>query len=248
VFRYQDGQYGYEVRQMTTVEVGSGATPLVADTVQTMAALTYTVSTTAGTPIVSVTVDSLVISSARDSTAPPQRLGAPVTVQFPITYVPPTTATDSAALLTTCDSMDEAARVLAADGYLQIPIPLERSRGWSDSSSVVLCRGGIPLQATRVSHFQISDIRQSRDTTIAVISRQTALTLRGTGSQGTRRITVQGQGTSETVFTYSVNTGRFLGNTGQSVLQLVFETVQQTEQVVQRSSSTVQLRAVPPGS
>jgi hypothetical protein len=151
-------------------------------------------------------------------------------------------ALDSAMIASTCDSMEEAARSLAADTYLAIPGSLEQGREWNDSTVSDLCRGGIPLTATRASRYRIVEVRQTRDSTIARIARQTTLSLGGSGLQGTRRITVRGDGSSEAMLTYDVRGGRFLESTGQSVLQLTFETIQQTERVVQRSTSNVRLR------
>ena len=60
--------------------------------------------------------------------------------------------------------------------------------------------------------------------------------------QGARRITVQGAGTSQTVLTYDLREGHFLESNGQSELLLGFETIQQTEQITQRSTTRIQRR------
>ena len=248
-FTYRDGSYIYDLRQATTVSVGVGGVDgavALEDTLQTSGSLTYTISSVTGAPVVSVTIDSLVITSVRDTTTPVRRLGAPVSAQLPLTSPLLTTPDDSAVFLSTCDSMEEAARVLAADVHLQIPVALQEGQRWTDSTSTTLCRGGIPLTAVRISQLQIGRIRENRDSTIATVTRQTALTITGSGMQGARRITVRGQGTSETLFTYDVRAGRFLESTGQSALQLGFETIQQTDQVTQRSTSSVRLRAAAP--
>jgi hypothetical protein len=234
---------------MTTVTVGAEGNTPIEDTLQTIAGLTYLVSANTAAPTISVTIDSLVITSVRDTVGPTRRLAAPVVMQLPFVSSSITTAVDSAMLLSTCDSMEETARVLAGDLYIQILVPLREGQRWSDSTSLALCRGGIPLTVTKISHFQITEVRESRDALLGRILRQTTLSITGSGTQGARRITVRGQGTSESAFTYDLRAGRFLESTGQSVLQLGFETVQQTEQVIQRSSSSVRLRAaVPSGS
>ena len=247
-FVYRDGTYTYDLRQTTTVTVGVDSGTLTEDTLQTIAGLTYSISANAGAPVVSAMIDSLVITSKHDTLAPVRRLAAPVVVQLPLLPFSVATAVDSTALLSTCDSMEETARALAGDLYIQIPVPVQEAQSWSDSTSLVLCRGGIPLTATRISRFYITEVRESRDSVLAKVLRQTSLTITGSGTQSARRITVRGQGTSETAFTYDLRAGRFLESTGQSVLQLGFETIQQTEQVIQRSNSSVRLRAgVPSG-
>ena len=248
LFTYQSGSYTYDVRQTTVVTVTSDPVTLVADTLQTVAGLTYSISMSGGAPAVAIVVDSLVVRSLRDTAASSvRRLASPVMVQPPVIPPPVVTAADSMTLLSTCDSMEEAARIVAGDTYLQIPGPVERNQSWSDSTSVVVCRGGIPLTATRISRFRIDDVRESRDSVVARVIRQTTLSVSGTGLQGTRQITIRGEGTSETAFTYDLRAGRFLESTGQSTLRIGFETIQQTEQIIQQSSSSVRLRAATPG-
>jgi hypothetical protein len=245
-FTYRDGTYAYDIRQLTTVSIGVGGAVTAEDTLQTSGNLTYTVSSVSGAPVVSAMIDSLVIASVRDTTMPVRRLAAPVTTQLPLTSPVLATLDDSTIFLSTCDSMEEAARVLAADVHLRIPVPVQEGQHWTDSASTTLCRGGLPLTAVRVSQLQIGRIRETRDSVVATVTRRTVLTITGSGMQGARRITVRGQGTSETLFTYDVRAGRFLESTGQSVLELGFETIQQTEQVTQRSTSSVRLRAAVP--
>ncbi len=246
LFTYRGGSYAYDLLQTTTVTVASESGASVEDTLRTVAGLTYSIPASVGGPGISVTIDSLIIVSLRDSMVPARRLAAPVLVQLPLSSPPIATASDSAVLLSTCDALEEAARVLAGDVHIQIPVVMERGQRWSDSTSLVICRGGIPMTGTRISHYQVTDVRESRDTAVARVSRQTNLTISGTGAQGARQITVRGHGTSDTVFSFDLTAGRFLESTGQSVLQLGFETIQQTDQVVQRSTSSVRLRAAAP--
>ena len=245
-FVYRGGSYSYDVVQTTTVSVGTASGAPVEDTLRTAAGLTYSISGSSESPTVTVTVDSLLITSARDSAAPLRRLVAPVAVQLPLTAPPMATAGDSAALLSTCDALEDAARALASDVHVRIPVAVERGQSWSDSTFLVICRGGIPLTGTRLSRYQIVDVHEIRDSIVARVNRQTTLTISGTGTQGTRRISVRGQGTSDTMFSFDLTAGRFIESTGQSVLQLTFETIQQTDKVVQRSSSSVRLRNATP--
>ena len=247
IFTYRDGSYSYDIVQTTTVSVGAVPDASRQDTLRTVGALTYSISGSSGLPVVTATIDSLVITSTRDSATPPRRLSVPVVLQLPLIEPPIATASDSAALMAKCDALEEAARGLASDIHVRIPVTVERGQTWSDSTSLAICRGGIPLTGTRVSRYQISEVRAVRDSTIAKVSRQTTLMISGTGTQGTRHISVRGQGTSDTIFTFDVTAGRFLESTGQSVLQLSFETIQQTDQIVQHSTSAVRLRALTPG-
>ena len=240
-FTYADGLSGYDLDQVTTITVGAGGATAVEDTLRTTAGLTLSVTGGGVAQTVTVTVDSMVVRSVRDTAALPRQLAAPVVVLLPI-ISPVQERIDSTALFSTCDSMEEAARVLAGDVHVPIPVVIERGQAWSDSTVSTLCRGGIPLVVTRVSRFQIDDVRSSRDSTVVLVQRQTVLSVAGSGMQGSRRITVTGDGRSETVFTYDLRGGRFLGSSGQSELLLGFETIQQTEQIVQRSTTRIRFR------
>ncbi len=239
IFTYAEGTSRYDLDQVTTIVVGADSAAPAADTVRTTAGLTLSVTGATTT----ITIDSMAISSVRDTMTPVRQLAAPVVVQAPV-LLTVQQGTDSTALLSTCDSMEEAARVLAGDIHVPIPVVVVPAQTWRDSTTSTLCRGGIPLTVTRVSDFHISDVRSSGDSTVATVQRHTVLTLTGSGLQGSRRIMIRGDGRSETVFTYDLRGGRFLGSSGQSELHLGFETIQQTEQVVQRSTSSVRLRPV----
>ena len=241
VFAYSTGLSGYDLDQMTIVTVGAGTATALEDTLRTTASLSVSVVASGGIQLATVTIDSMSINSVRDTMAPIRLLAGPVVMQLPVASPTPESM-DSTAASSTCDSMEEAARVLAGDVHIPIPVVVERGRIWSDSTVSTLCRGGVPLTVTRISRFQISDVRNSRDSTVVVVQRQTELSLAGSGMQGTRRITVQGAGTSQTVLTYDLRGGHFLESNGQSELLLGFETIQQTEQIMQRSTTRIRRR------
>ena len=98
------------------------------------------------------------------------------------------------------------------------------------------------MTVTTISTFEVQSPQAASGSMIGQVRRQSAVTLSGLGLQGSRRITVAGNGTSETLFSYDLAAGTFLGSTGQSVLRLRFETIQQTEEVLQRSSSRISRR------
>ena len=243
---YSTGTFAYDLHQTTMVTVGTDSLGGLQDTLLTTGSLTYSVQRLNDTLRIIGVVDSLAISSARDSTGP-RRLLTPVTVALePDTAAPTMVAPDSTAMPSSCDSMEDAARAIARDILIRIPANAHPHQRWTDSTSVVVCRGGIPMTAVTVSTFEIQPVQPRGDSLIVQIIRRSTLSLSGTGTQGVRRISVAGTGTSETRFSYELRGGVFLESQGQSVLQLRFETIQQTEQVVQRSVSTVRRRI--PGS
>ena len=248
---YGTGTFGYDLMQTTVVTVGTETLGTLQDTLVTRASLTYAIQRPGDTLRVIGTVDSLSVSSTRDSLGP-RLLITPVTVSLepatvdstPAPVSPPVAGipVDSTAAPAACDRMEDAARTLVRDALIRLPANAQPRQRWMDSTSVSICRGGIPMTATTVSNFEIQDIQPRGDSLIVQIIRQSTLTLAGTGTQGVRRITVSGSGTSETRFAYELRGGVFLESQGQSVLQLRFETIQQTEQVTQRSTSSVRRR------
>jgi hypothetical protein len=243
-FAFRDGSSRYELTQTSIMTVGSESRPTVEDTVFTRAILAMAVAGAGvGTPLISVSIDSLSVRSARDTaSATGRQLAAPVVVTLPISFPVPISTDDTLAILSSCDSMDSAARLLAADLSPELPVPVGPGRQWTDTTTFVICRGGIPLTLTSISSFEAYPVRQAGYGLSLDLIRRTVLTLAGTGLQGGRPVTVTGQGTSETTFVYDLGAGRLHESAGQSVLHLVFETLHQTEQVTQRSSS--RLRAV----
>ena len=245
---YGAGIFSYDLSQTTVVTVGADSLGSLQDTLLTTASLTYAIQRPNDTLRIMATVDSLAVRSARDSTGP-RVLPAPVTVGLEPVPVPTTQqqavnpGADSATALISCDTMDDAARAIARDALIRIPPDAQPGQRWVDSTSSAVCRGGIPMTATTVSTFEVRNVQPRGDSLIMHIVRRSTLTLSGSGTQGTRRISVAGSGSSETTFSYELRGGVFLESQGQSLLQLRFETIQQTEQVTQRSVSSVRHRA-----
>ena len=239
---YTTGTHAYDLVQTTVVSVGSDSIGTTQDTLLSTASLKYSMEHVGDTLRVIATIDSLIVRSARDSTGP-RSLTAPVTtVLEPRVSEPIPLATDSTTVPASCDSMDESARAIARDIHIRLPANALPRQRWTDSTSAQICRGGIPMTATTVSVFEIRDTQARGDSLIIEVRRQSTLALTGAGLQGARRITVTGTGTSESTFTYDLRAGVFLESQGQSVLQLRFETIQQTEQVTQRSATRVRRR------
>lgn len=242
-FLYRDGTYSYDLRQTTIVTVGTDSLTRMDDTLITTGLLTYTFRSSSDTLMVTGVVDSLSVSSTREAGAPLRQLPVPVTVALhpgAVDSLP--VPLDSTAPSPSCDTMEDAARALARDVHLRIPRGIQPGQRWSDSTSAVICRGGIPMTATTRAIFEARNVQSRGNTTVVEVLRRSTLTLAGAGLQGSRRITVNGTGTSETIFSYDLRAGAFLEGAGQSTLRLRFDTVHQTEEVTQRSTSRIRLR------
>ena len=241
---YREGTYAYDIRQTTVITVGTDVSTAAQDTLVTAGTLTVTVQGPPETTDVMGVVDSLVVLSRRDTAAVPRRLAAPISVDLRATIdtAPVVSSPDSTIIPSSCDSMEDAARAIARDIHIRIPPGAVIGHRWTDSTTALVCRGGIPMTATTTSTFELQNTQSRSDSAIVQIVRRSNLALSGSGLQGSRRITVAGDGTSEAVFTYDLRTGVYLGSVGQSTLRLRFDTIQQTEHVTQQSIAQVQLR------
>ncbi len=243
LFLYRDGTYVYDLRQTTVVTVGNDSLTRMDDTLVTTGLLSYTFRGSNDTLMVVGVIDSLSVASTRETGAPLRQLAAPVTIDLrPGAVDSLRVPFDSTALSPNCDTMEDAARALARDVHVRVPRGVQRGQRWSDSTATTVCRGGIPMTATTRAIFEAQNVQSRGDTTIVQVLRRSTLTLSGAGIQGSRRIAVSGTGTSETLLSYDLRAGAFLESTGQSTLRLRFETIQQTEEVTQRSTSQVRLR------
>ena len=241
---YSTGTFVYGLEQQTIITVGTDSAAPMQDTVSVTGLLTYSIERAGDVIRVSGTVDSLMVRSVRDTTV--RRLTAPVQLDLqPSGSLPMLSAGDSTTM-GSCDTMEDAARAIAEDIHIRIPANTQARHRWTDSTTRIVCRGGVPMIVTMLSVFEARDTESYTDTVILPIVRRSTLTLAGSGTQGTRRITLSGNGTSETTFRYDLRRGLFLDSEGQSVLQLRFETTQQTEQITQRSSSRVRRRTPAP--
>ena len=250
---YSPGTFAYDLVQTTVITVGTDSLGSAQDTLLTTASLTYSIQHLNDTLRIVGIVDSLSVSSVRDSMGP-RLLLAPLTIELDPPAIPDSTGipvvdpaivnppTDLPPVPPSCDTMEDAARALARDALPRLPANAHPRQHWVDSASVTVCRGGIPMTATTISTFEIQDIQPRGDSLVVPVVRRSTLDLSGTGTQGSRRITVTGSGTSETVFTFELRGGVLLESQGQSILQLRFETIQQTEQVTQQSTSRVRRR------
>lgn len=242
-FLYRDGTYAYDLRQTTIVTVGNDSLTRMDDTLVTTGLLTYTFRGSSDTLMVVGVIDSLSVASTRETGAPLRQLAAAVTIDLrPGAIDSLRVPLDSTVPTPNCDTMEDAARALARDIHVWVPRGVQRGQRWSDSTSAAVCRGGIPMVATTQAIFEARNVQSRGDTTIVQVLRRSTLTLSGAGLQGSRKIAVRGTGTSETLFSYDLHAGSFLESTGHSTLQLRFETIQQTEEVTQRSTSRVRLR------
>jgi hypothetical protein len=201
--------------------------------------MTYQVRQGETTPSIVARVDSLTIRSARDTSMALRHLDTTVVVSFRLdsirTSPPSLPSTDT----TICDSMREVAEATVRNTLARIPRTLVIGATWSDSVKTTLCRGSIPMTSTMQSVYRIQDIQDSAGTSLLRIARASRLSLSGSGLQNGRQVTVSGQGQSETIQTYGISNGAFLGSDGHSSMELTFQTLRQRELVQQQSVTRI---------
>jgi hypothetical protein len=263
-FRFGPGRSSYWVRQEAIVTVSRDSVlPPEEDTIATSARISYDITASDSIamtgPRVIAIIDSFTIRAIRDTIHPIRQLPDSVVVDItrardvptPIPVMTDTTVTTTAADLAPsmpmvpCDQIAEAARILAQQIFPAVPATLEPGATWSDSTSTTMCRGGIPITTVTMSTYRVQDRRDSSGLQILYVHRQADLQLTGTGMQGSRQLRVEGTGQSETLLTYDLTNGHVLEQSGQSVISLVYQTLQLTHRAIQRTRSSVRL--IPPG-
>jgi hypothetical protein len=235
-FIYRAGTYRYDFLERTILTLGDSMPSQQTDTLSTSAILTYIIREPEPARIVTVSVDSFTVTSARDS-------ARHVTSSLIFEQ-----RSDSARVLPdgpvpdSCDSVREIAWTMARQVLISTPGLLKPGAVWQDTTSSQTCRGRIPLDTQTITTYRVHEPMDSAGALLLQVSRSTTLTLTGTGFQGSHAITVIGTGQGEAVLTFSLDRGAFLESSGETSMQLSFEAGRQSQTIRQTSSSQIRPR------
>lgn len=124
------------------------------------------------------------------------------------------------------------------DLWFRPPDTLRIGATWSDSSSYVICRDGIPLRATAHRVFHVSGTTAAEGHLLLSISRIGRTTIEGTGSQFGADVIVSGAGSGQLLYDFDPANGEVVDANGHATLDLSLRSRQRT-QIVQQ---TVEIR------
>lgn len=179
-FSYSAGAYRYELVSESEVRQPSDSSA-VAATVRTRALVILRLDSLSGDSLsVELTLDS--VSAERDSLIPAADSVAPASSPFAAIVDRqglPLAGTE--AEVRECVEPD-ASDLLAVARDLLVRVPRELRVGatWSDTSTVTICRGGVPVTSGVVRTYEVLDPRRAEDGTPLVrIARTTSFSLAG---------------------------------------------------------------------
>jgi len=139
---------------------------------------------------------------------------------------------------TACASPAFGAAQSLRDLWFQPPDTLRIGTTWSDSSTYVVCRDGIPLQTSSARSFRVTAAADSGGRQVLTIDRIARGTIRGDGAQSGEPLTILGQMSGELTYQLAPATGDVLSVTGTSLLEFTLTSRLRTQQVRQRSRIT----------
>lgn len=200
VFRYAPGDAQYEVRTQSLIRQRSDGADSTA-TVRTTALITIRLDSLAEDSLrIQVTLDTL--EAERDSLIP-----APDSLEPRPTFVAYIDAQgmplDSVVASPRECALGDQRELLsvARDLLLEVPYELRVGAQWSDTSSVSLCRAGVPVTSGVVRHYEVLEpVRGEDGVALARIAVTTTFSMAGTQTTGYGQvIALSGRGESRSV-------------------------------------------------
>jgi hypothetical protein len=132
-----------------------------------------------------------------------------------------------------CSSTALAVAQSLRDLWFQPPDTLRVGATWSDSSSYVVCRDGIPLHATVHRVFHISAMAAAGGQPLLSISRVARTVIDGSGTQFGETVGVNGAGTGQLAYNFDPASGEIVSATGNATLDLSLHSHLSTQNVHQ---------------
>ena len=223
-----DQQATVEIRQDTLTRT---------DTVSLHAEVAFTVF--AGTSRVTGTISAYRVQAGTAAAGTPPGLSVP----FPFAGDFPSRGHQleltQPASQTACTSPAFGAVQSLRDLWFQPPDTLRIGSSWTDSSTSVVCRDGIPLQTASQREFRVTAAADDGGRAVLTIVRRAHGTLRGGGAQAGEPLTIAGTTTGDLTYQLAPTTGELLSATGTSLLEFTLTSRLRTQQVRQRSRITV---------
>ena len=223
------------LNQQATVEIRQDAL-VRTDTVSLQTEVAYTVF--AGTHRISGIISAYRVQSGSAAAGTPPGLVVP----FPFAGDFPSRGRQleltQPASRTACASPAFGAAQSLRDLWFQPPDTLRIGTLWSDTSTYVVCRDGIPLQASNARTFRVTAAADSGGRQVLTINRRARGTIRGDGAQSGEPLTILGQLSGELTYHLAPATGDMLSVTGTSLLEFTLTSRLRTQQVRQQSRIT----------
>ena len=135
--------------------------------------------------------------------------------------------------ITPCSSAPRAAVEALRDLWFDAPDTLRIGSTWSDSSSYVTCRDGIPLRSTVHRMFHVSGSTVRDDRVVLSIARLSRTVIDASGSQFGDSVSVSGSGNGQLTYDFDPAAGEVLSASGNATLNFSLRSSQRTQIVRQ---------------
>jgi hypothetical protein len=138
-----------------------------------------------------------------------------------------------------CRGPARAALDATRDLWVRWPATVLRGQTWADTAQSQLCRDGIPLQAVIVRHYTVEALPSSTQSHV-IVRRRTQVTMTGEGRLRGDATRIRGDGSANAILQVDPRRGWIDLLDGDATLTLTVAGSTRTQQVTQRSRSTMQ--------
>jgi hypothetical protein len=135
-----------------------------------------------------------------------------------------------------CSSVALAAVQSLRDVWMKPPDTLRVGAAWSDSSSYVLCRDGIPIRAITRRTFRVAGFSERNGQILLAIARTSRTTSDGGGSQFGESVSVSGTGSGLLNYELDPASGEVRSASGNATLDLTLRSRVRTQVVHQTAA------------
>ena len=218
---WSPGFSSYLVTSQAAVHVEGDSLGPRDDSVSTRARLTMRVSPESAPDGVVVTVDSFLVSARRGAPMAPA-LAFPLVFQaqidparLRIAFLPVQSMIGQP-----CTGPGATLLALARDLSPGLPSPLERGQRWSDTTTTLLCRSGVPLTVTSRHEWTVEGEVDSIGRVFVRLRRETESTIAGTGSGRRTGASIEGTSRASGAYLLDAAAGRLQAATVTSTAEL----------------------------
>lgn len=211
------------------------------DSIASHTELSFSNANTAGTSIRGeITVFSVRAAGAAGT--------VPVSIKFPLPFTARYPARDRQVVFDfngykECGSASFVAAQSLRDLTYRPPDTVRVGTAWSDSSTYLVCRDGIPMNATVRRTFRVTGTAAADGGVVLLLSRHSETTLAGSGFPVGEEVTaVNGAGTGELTYRIDPATGEIISASGTATLDLTEQNSVRDKPRIQTAHQAAEIR------
>lgn len=156
-----------------------------------------------------------------------------------LTVDPPT---QQVAPLTDCTNQISSALPTVHRSIVMVPLQLRKDMTWTDSTSINVCSGAIPVMLTALRTYRVLGETSVSGHQQIVLERLDKALSTGEGSEGQHRIQLRSEGSGQTQLLINASTGSLIEATGTNTTTITVTTSGRSQRFVQASREHVSER------